>query len=156
MSNENHPNAEAALAPQGSSGAASVQSPSSASIAGVPSSIEVSTSGSESPLVSSHKPIESRLPQSDWAPKLDASGCVQPFDVYEAQIFRFALANAGGCVSRAAEMLGVGRATMYRKMRAYEIIAPPVSERAIDRSRRSMVRAQPQPSASQDSSFRAA
>lgn len=71
-----------------------------------------------------------------WAPSLDASGKVQPYDVYEAEIFRFALQQAGGCVSRAAEMLHVGRATMYRKMRAYSIIAPPVSERLIDRSRR--------------------
>jgi hypothetical protein len=74
-----------------------------------------------------------------WAPKLDASGNVQPYNVYEAEIFRFALAQAGGCVSRAAELLQVGRATMYRKMRAYSIIAPPVSERAIDRSRREKV-----------------
>lgn len=71
-----------------------------------------------------------------WCPTLDAGGRVQRFDVYEAEIFRFALANAGGCVSRAAEMLGVGRATMYRKMRAYEIVAPPVSQRAIERSRK--------------------
>lgn len=73
---------------------------------------------------------------SAWAPSLDTTGKVQPYDVYEAEIFRFALAQAGGCVSRAAEMLHVGRATMYRKMRAYSIIAPPVSERLIDRSRR--------------------
>src|SRR5262245_48583740 len=72
----------------------------------------------------------------DWKPTLDDSGRVRSFDAYEAEIFRFALANAGGCVSRAAELLGVGRATMYRKMRAYQIVAPPVSERAIDRSRR--------------------
>lgn len=72
----------------------------------------------------------------DWQPTLDAHGRVRSFDSYEAEIFRFALANAGGCVSRAAELLGVGRATMYRKMRAYQIVAPPVSERAIDRSRR--------------------
>jgi transcriptional regulator of acetoin/glycerol metabolism len=72
----------------------------------------------------------------DWKPTLDASGKVRSFDAYEAEIFRFALQNAGGCVSRAAELLGVGRATMYRKMRAYQIVAPPVSERAIDRSRR--------------------
>jgi DNA-binding NtrC family response regulator len=73
---------------------------------------------------------------SEWAPTLDTEGCVRPFDVYEAEIFRFALANAGGCVSRAAEMLRVGRATMYRKMRAYAISVPPVSERSIDRSKR--------------------
>jgi transcriptional regulator of acetoin/glycerol metabolism len=72
----------------------------------------------------------------DWKPSLDGEGKVRSFDAYEAEIFRFALDNAGGCVSRAAELLGVGRATMYRKMRAYSIIAPPVSERAIDRSRR--------------------
>lgn len=71
-----------------------------------------------------------------WAPTLDEEGQVQPYDVYEAEIFKFALHNAGGCVSRAAELLGVGRATMYRKMRAYEIEVPPVSERAISRSRR--------------------
>jgi hypothetical protein len=58
------------------------------------------------------------------------------FDEYEEEIFRFALRQAGGCVSRAAEMLGVGRATMYRKMRSYEIDAPPVSERAIPRTGR--------------------
>src|SRR5690349_22456487 len=72
----------------------------------------------------------------EWKPTLDESGRVRTFDSYEAEIFRFALANAGGCVSRAAELLGVGRATMYRKMRAYQIIAPPVSQRAIDRTRR--------------------
>ena len=74
---------------------------------------------------------------SGWQPQLDDDGNVQPYDVYEAEIFRFALHNAGGCVSRAAELLGVGRATMYRKMRAYDIDVPPVSERAISRSRRS-------------------
>lgn len=75
-------------------------------------------------------------PQRGWAPQLDAQGEVLSYDTYEAEIFRFALDRAGGCVSRAAEMLGVGRATMYRKMRSYEIDAPPVSERAIVRTGR--------------------
>lgn len=75
-------------------------------------------------------------PKPLWQPQTDAQGRVQPFDVYEAEIFRFALKNAGGCVSRAAELLGVGRATMYRKMRAYDIDVPPVSERAITRNKR--------------------
>ncbi len=73
---------------------------------------------------------------SAWAPTLDQGGRVQRFDIYEAEIFRFALRHAGGCVSRAAELLGVGRATMYRKMRAYQIDVPPVSERSISRGRR--------------------
>src|SRR5688572_19973539 len=78
---------------------------------------------------------------AEWKPTADTQGRVRPYDEYEAEIFRFALARAGGCVSRAAEMLRVGRATMYRKMRAYGIDVPPVSERAIDRSRRpSLVR----------------
>jgi DNA-binding NtrC family response regulator len=84
----------------------------------------------------SHDSDSSEGSSVSWAPALGAGGQVQRFEVYEAQIFRFALAHAGGCVSRAAELLGVGRATMYRKMRAYKIVAPPVSQRAIDRSRR--------------------
>jgi DNA-binding NtrC family response regulator len=89
------------------------------------------------------KPVVEAVPEPvvGWHPSLDAEGQVQPYDVYEAEIFRFALHNAGGCVSRAAELLGVGRATMYRKMRAYDIDVPPVSERAISRNRRSSRRA---------------
>ncbi|MCB9645324.1 MAG: sigma-54-dependent Fis family transcriptional regulator [Deltaproteobacteria bacterium] len=75
-----------------------------------------------------------------WQPQLDPAGQVQSYDVYEAEIFKFALEKAGGCVSRAAELLGVGRATMYRKMRAYDIEVPPVSERTMARSRRARKR----------------
>ena len=71
-----------------------------------------------------------------WHPTLDDTGATRRFDDYEAEIFRYALDKAGGCVSRAAESLGVGRATMYRKMRSYDIDAPPVSERAIIRTGR--------------------
>ncbi|MGF1509629.1 MAG: sigma-54-dependent transcriptional regulator [Myxococcota bacterium] len=93
------------------------------------------------PALGSTEPVPKPEPRCSeevrgWQPSLDAEGRVQPYDVYEAEIFRFALHNAGGCVSRAAELLGVGRATMYRKMRAYDIDVPPVSERAITRSRR--------------------
>jgi two-component system nitrogen regulation response regulator NtrX len=84
------------------------------------------------PVAEEPPPVEA----AGWQPQLDGEGNVQPYDVYEAEIFRFALRNAGGCVSRAAELLGVGRATMYRKMRAYDIDVPPVSERAISRNRR--------------------
>ena len=79
-----------------------------------------------------------------WHPSLDDSGAVRRFDDYEAEIFRYALDKAGGCVSRAAESLGVGRATMYRKMRSYDIDAPPVSERAIIRTGRRKRRKGPQ------------
>jgi two-component system response regulator HydG len=76
------------------------------------------------------------LREDGWRPTADENGGVRRFDDYEAEIFRFALEKAGGCVSRAAETLGVGRATMYRKMRSYDIAAPPVSERAIVRTGR--------------------
>lgn len=88
------------------------------------------------PLPSPQQLAEKVAETTEWKPSLDVSGQVQSYDVYEAEIFRFALENAGGCVSRAAELLGVGRATMYRKMRAYKIAVPPVSERAISRSRK--------------------
>jgi DNA-binding NtrC family response regulator len=54
---------------------------------------------------------------------------IRSFDEYEEAIFRFALGQSGGCVSRAAEALGVGRATMYRKMRSYQIEVPPLGQR---------------------------
>lgn len=93
------------------------------------------------PMKAAPEPAPQEEPRGDaWEPTLDDAGQVQPYDVYEAEIFRFALEKAGGCVSRAAELLGVGRATMYRKMRAYDITVPPVSERAMARSRRARKR----------------
>ena len=44
---------------------------------------------------------------------------ISRFEEYEAEIFAHALKQSGGCVSRAATALGVGRATIYRKMRSY-------------------------------------
>jgi two-component system nitrogen regulation response regulator NtrX len=73
---------------------------------------------------------------SGWHPAREDASEVRRFEEYEAEIFRFALDKSGGCVSRAAELLGVGRATMYRKMRTYDIDPPPVSERAIARNGR--------------------
>ena len=46
---------------------------------------------------------------------------VKRFEEYEAVIFQHALEESNGCVSRAAAALGVGRATMYRKIRCYDI-----------------------------------
>ncbi len=97
----------------------------------------------QQPVMAAPKPAPAPVVEAappGWHPTLDDEGLVQPYDVYEAEIFRFALKNTGGCVSRAAEMLGVGRATMYRKMRAYDIVVPPVAERSIARSRRARKR----------------
>ena len=88
------------------------------------------------PTDASSRAAQSPMGGDGWHPTLDDSGIVRRFDDYEAEIFRYALDKAGGCVSRAAETLGVGRATMYRKMRSYDIDAPPVSERAIIRTGR--------------------
>ena len=67
---------------------------------------------------------------------LRARDGIRRYDEYEAEIFRFALKHTGGCISRAAGALGVGRATMYRKIRNYEIEVPPVRQRAVARRRR--------------------
>jgi DNA-binding NtrC family response regulator len=74
---------------------------------------------------------EEPRPATLWMPVDRTVEEVLPFERYEAEIFRFALDRAGGCVSHAAELLGVGRATMYRKMRDYGIEAPPVEERSV-------------------------
>ncbi len=52
----------------------------------------------------------------------DEQGRLKPLKSVEEQAIRFALQHAGGCMTRAAKNLGIGRSTLYRK----------VSEMAID------------------------
>lgn len=92
-------------------------------------------------VLTSKRPAEPSRAMTGWVPTGATDGEVRPYDEYEAEIFRFALERVGGCVSRAAELLQVGRATMYRKMRAYSIAVPPVSERTTRRGRRVKARA---------------
>lgn len=53
-----------------------------------------------------------------------APGVLLPMEKYEEAIFRHSLTVCEGVVSRVAEILGIGRATVYRKMLLYGITRP--------------------------------
>lgn len=67
---------------------------------------------------------------------LDSAGQVRSFEDIEKEIYTKAFERLGGVVTRVAEQLQVGRATVYRKAVRFGIALPPMSERAIDYSKR--------------------
>ena len=69
-----------------------------------------------------HLPDEIREAQdaAQHGPRYKASSA--PDD--ERAAIEAALAHTGGTLSRAAELLGMGRTTLWRKMRAYGITQP--------------------------------
>jgi DNA-binding NtrC family response regulator len=50
-------------------------------------------------------------------PLLDESGGLRRLDELEAEIIRFALSHHGGRMSAVARRLGIGRSTLYRKLK---------------------------------------
>jgi DNA-binding NtrC family response regulator len=52
---------------------------------------------------------------------LDERGELRSFGVLEEEVIRFAIGHCGGCLSEAARRLGIGRSTLYRKMKDYGI-----------------------------------
>ncbi|MBK8457413.1 MAG: sigma-54-dependent Fis family transcriptional regulator [Phyllobacteriaceae bacterium] len=58
---------------------------------------------------------------------LDAAGNVRPLAVVEEEMIRFAISHYGGQMSEVARRLGIGRSTLYRKMKDYGI--EPAEER---------------------------
>jgi len=52
-----------------------------------------------------------------------APGSILRFEDYEQQILRHALLTTGWNVKRAAQLLGIGRATLYRKIDRYKLRA---------------------------------
>lgn len=58
---------------------------------------------------------------------LDMSGNVRALAVVEEEMIRFAIAHYGGQMSEVARRLGIGRSTLYRKMKDYGI--EPAEER---------------------------
>lgn len=54
----------------------------------------------------------------------DALGEVRTVDAIEADLIRLAMTRYGGRMSEVARRLGIGRSTLYRKMRQYSIAEP--------------------------------
>jgi DNA-binding NtrC family response regulator len=52
---------------------------------------------------------------------LDDRGELRPFEVLEEEVIRFAVEHYGGRMSEVARRLGIGRSTLYRKIRDYGI-----------------------------------
>ena len=61
--------------------------------------------------------VEVRDPNT--LPLLDASGDVRKLEAIEADTIRFALSHYRGQISAMARKLGIGRSTLYRKMKEY-------------------------------------
>ena len=52
---------------------------------------------------------------------LDERGELRPFEALEEEVIRFAISHCRGRMSEAARSLGIGRSTLYLKMRGYGI-----------------------------------
>ena len=50
---------------------------------------------------------------------LDPGGEVRPLETLERELIEFALRRYGGRMSKVARALGIGRSTLYRKLRDY-------------------------------------
>jgi DNA-binding NtrC family response regulator len=50
---------------------------------------------------------------------LDAGGDIRPLEMLERELIEFALKRYGGRMSKVARALGIGRSTLYRKLRDY-------------------------------------
>jgi nitrogen regulation protein NR(I) len=67
------------------------------------------------------KPVTSRTETREAVPDrfLDAKGDVRPLETLERELIEFALKLYGGRMSKVARALGIGRSTLYRKLRDY-------------------------------------
>jgi len=65
-------------------------------------------------------PVEEPTPGEGFALVDPATGKVRPFEQLEMEIFLRAIDLAGGNVTRAAKDLGIGRATLYRRLQAWD------------------------------------
>ena len=52
---------------------------------------------------------------------LDRQGNIRPLNEVEQEMIEFAIAHYGGQMSEVARRLGIGRSTLYRKMKEYGI-----------------------------------
>lgn len=72
-------------------------------------------------------PVDAEFADPNVLPLLDVSGDMRKLDELEAEAIRFALVHYRGRMSSMARKLGIGRSTLYRKMKEYGL-APFASE----------------------------
>ncbi len=77
----------------------------------------------EAPTLCGHIADSRPLARYGVARLLDDRGEMRPFEVLEEEVIRFAVEHYGGRMSEVARRLGIGRSTLYRKMRVYGIAA---------------------------------
>lgn len=68
-------------------------------------------------------PMPRRLPDSaDYAVRaLSGSGHIRKFQEMESDIIRMAIARYDGHMSEVARRLGIGRSTLYRKLKEFDL-----------------------------------
>lgn len=62
-------------------------------------------------------------PRYGVARLLDQNGELRPFEVLEEEVIRFAIGHYEGRMSEVARRLGIGRSTLYRKIKDYGIVS---------------------------------
>ena len=85
--------------------------------------------GVEEPAASSALPDRSPSVRYGSARLLDERGQLRRFDRLEEEAIRFAVGHCSGRMSEVARRLGIGRSTLYRKLRDYGIAAPEAGAR---------------------------
>ncbi len=82
---------------------------------------DLSTGVRRDPVPAASRPVAAApaAPANGAAPEIFAFDRILPYDRYEEEIFKNAIRLARGNITRAARELGIGRVTMYRKMRRY-------------------------------------
>lgn len=78
-------------------------------------------------------PISTSQLSTNFMGLTDSSGHLRPFEQIEASILRFAFDHYSGRVAEIARYLGIGRSTLYRKLRQAGILcSPELSEVTLD------------------------
>jgi DNA-binding NtrC family response regulator len=77
--------------------------------------------GPEAPIPPAPYPDRNRAVRYGSARLVDERGELRRFDRLEEEVIRFAIGHCGGRMSEVARRLGIGRSTLYRKLRDYGI-----------------------------------
>ena len=77
--------------------------------------------GAEEPAPAVPRPDRNPAIRYGTARMLDERGELRRFDGLEEEVIRFAIGHCGGRMSEVARRLGIGRSTLYRKLRDYGI-----------------------------------